>query len=537
MQSHGPANQPSWQICDWGRFENRGLKLDWQGLCLLLITGSLVYQFMLGVYRLYFHSLARFPGPKLAAFSYWYEAYYNALLGGKYFRVIDELHRRYGHAVRINPDEVHFDDPESIELLFPTGGRRTNKPWEIQKRTGTPDSLVATVDHDTHRRRRNAISPFFSTARIRALDPIMQEHMAKLLVRMEHAARRRVIIRMHPLIKACTSDIINIYAFGDSFHFLDREDLGQPYYQATDVFFALTHWFGHFTWFADLVHSLPFGLVALLAPPMEEMYRKKTAWVSQLQHFRKSPDSDNIKSTIFEGVLRGTLPSEDKSDWRLVNEAQLVVFAGEGTTAYTLTAAIYEILAHPTVAQKLRDELVQALPDPEAIPYFAQVDSLPYLNAVIQEAVRIHPGVMGRQVRISPDVDIVYRDKSSGVEHILPRGMRSSMSPLSTHMNAEVFKNPYEFEPQRWIDNPSLGWAFHGFSRGSRNCVAMNFARKEMAVFLATIFRKYDLYCGQEGKTLELYDTERSRDIDPTSDFIIPVPAEGSKGLRVRIRN
>ncbi|KAI1365723.1 cytochrome P450 [Xylaria arbuscula] len=111
------------------------------------------------------------------------------------------------------------------------------------------------------------------------------------------------------------------------------------------------------------------------------------------------------------------------------------------------------------------------------------------------------------------------------------------MSPLSTHMDADVFENPYEFQPQRWIDDPTLGWAFHGFSKGSRDCIAMNFARKEMAVFLAAIFRKYDLYHRQEGKTLELYNTKRSRDIDAVSDFIIPVPSKGSQGLRVKIRN
>lgn len=65
----------------------------------------------------------------------------------------------------------------------------------------------------------------------------------------------------------------------------------------------------------------------------------------------------------------------------------------------------------------------------------------------------------------------------------------------------------------------------------------MNLARKEIALVLATLFRKYDLYRGQSGPTMELYDTERARDIDPNYDFIIPVPAKGSKGLRVVFRH
>ena len=65
----------------------------------------------------------------------------------------------------------------------------------------------------------------------------------------------------------------------------------------------------------------------------------------------------------------------------------------------------------------------------------------------------------------------------------------------------------------------------------------MTLARRELAATLATIFLKYDLYRGQEGPTLELYDTIRARDVDAVRDYISPLPAKGSVGLRVRIRN
>jgi len=65
----------------------------------------------------------------------------------------------------------------------------------------------------------------------------------------------------------------------------------------------------------------------------------------------------------------------------------------------------------------------------------------------------------------------------------------------------------------------------------------MNLARKGITIILAALLRRYDLYRGQEGRTLELFDTQRARDIDPGSDKIIPVAAGGSRGLRVKIRN
>ena len=64
----------------------------------------------------------------------------------------------------------------------------------------------------------------------------------------------------------------------------------------------------------------------------------------------------------------------------------------------------------------------------------------------------------------------------------------------------------------------------------------MTLARREMAIILASLFLRYDVYHGQKGRTLELYDTERARDIDANGDYIIPVPAKGSLGLRVKIR-
>jgi hypothetical protein len=68
-------------------------------------------------------------------------------------------------------------------------------------------------------------------------------------------------------------------------------------------------------------------------------------------------------------------------------------------------------------------------------------------------------------------------------------------------------------------------------------CYSRDLARREIAVLLATLILKYDLYRGQKGPTLELYDTVRSRDVDCNGEFIIPAPAKESKGMRVLVRH
>lgn len=67
-------------------------------VALLLGTtvASLLYLVGLAVYRLYLSPIAKFPGPKLAALSRWYEFYYDCVLPGQFTFHIQELHKQYG---------------------------------------------------------------------------------------------------------------------------------------------------------------------------------------------------------------------------------------------------------------------------------------------------------------------------------------------------------------------------------------------------------------------------------------------------------
>lgn len=134
---------------------------------------------------------------------------------------------------------------------------------------------MATIDHDMHRKRRNAINGFFSSASIRRLEPIMQESMANLLRRMDEAGRKGEVLRMHYVLKACTSDIITKYAFGDSFHFLDQDDYATPYMEATDVFHLFNHAMCHFPIVGTLLAKAPTWAIKTFIPSLGDMWDKR----------------------------------------------------------------------------------------------------------------------------------------------------------------------------------------------------------------------------------------------------------------------
>lgn len=70
-----------------------------------VVVISLLYYIILVVYRLYFHPLSKFPGPKLAAATSWYEAYFDLAIrpGGQFFHELKRLHQQYGLFIQFEP--------------------------------------------------------------------------------------------------------------------------------------------------------------------------------------------------------------------------------------------------------------------------------------------------------------------------------------------------------------------------------------------------------------------------------------------------
>ena len=77
---------------------NIGLDMSLYGIILVAITGAYAIQ---GFYRLYFHPLAKIPGPKLTAATSLYEFYYDVICGGRFLFQIEKMHETYGARMHI----------------------------------------------------------------------------------------------------------------------------------------------------------------------------------------------------------------------------------------------------------------------------------------------------------------------------------------------------------------------------------------------------------------------------------------------------
>lgn len=110
---------------------------------------------------------------------------------------------------------------------------------------------------------------------------------------------------------------------------------------------------------------------------------------SQIRYYLKDPKTQYGKSTsrptVIQHLLQSKLPPEELSQDRLQQEAVSIVGAGFETTKWTLTVAFYHILANPAIYQRLRQELIDAMPDPNHILSWPELQALPYLSACIEE--------------------------------------------------------------------------------------------------------------------------------------------------------
>lgn len=194
-----------------------------------------------------------------------------------------------------------------------------------------------------------------------------------------------------------------------------------------------------------------------------------------LQQVQASLDSTgrgkkHDRDTIFEAFRRSDLPPAEKSDRIQLDSGMLLVTAGFETTGSTISAAIYHVIANPSIHSHLKNELRSAWSDPDSVPSWSALEKLPYLKAVLQESLRMSLGVLSRLSRVNHKETMQYN------EWTIPKGVEISMSQRFIHYNPDLFPEPTVFRPERWLEGEQsrvLERHLVPFSKGSRACIGL----------------------------------------------------------------
>lgn len=481
------------------------------------------------VYRVFLSPLAKFPGRKLAAWTMWYEFYYQAVKGGQYPWEIQKMHEEYGPIVRINPHELHINDPDYYNELY--SFKPLNKYQWHTRQFGHPDSSANTPEHELHKLRTAAIAPYFQRGMVLRLEQnVIHETLLKLCMRIEEFKKSGQPMPLGLAYRAFTTDVISKYTMSASFDFVDRPDFNEQWFEQFLENVRLVHIISHFPWYPRFAKRMPKWLRKFLIPAASQLvdfHHKIEQEVVKTSHKKDvlntaHGDTDVLPTVFYEMAHNPKVPAEEKSINRLTDEGVLFIVAGNETTGNALSIITFHVLNDSKIKAKLQKELLEVIPDERLTPQWQYLETLPYLSAVIKEGLRMSYGVVSRMPRVSPDEVLRYKD------WVIPPNTPVSMNNMDMHNDPAVFVDPFTFWPERWLQSNSSELQKHlvPFCRGTRACVGQNLAYAEMYLTLAVLFRKFDF---------ELHDTTRA-EVDPAHEYHIPQVKRGSKGVRVFVK-
>ncbi|KAL4805142.1 cytochrome P450 [Aspergillus unguis] len=450
-------------------------------LVLVATAAYAVYVVGLGLYRLFLHPLASFPGPKYAAVSRWHEAYYDVYRQGKFIFWIQRQHELYGPVVRITPDELHFLDADLWETVFSKSGRVDKYDW-LSSRFGNDTSVLTTAPHDLHRIRRGALNPFFSRQRIIGLQDAIRQKLDVLVSRVAEYEKLNAPMPIHRAYMAFSEDVIMRYCFGHDYAALSKDGFAPILH---DVFVGVTMAGNaalQFPLLPKIMNALPQSWIQSIDSNYKLIFQMQNDFAKQIKAIKQSTEPEEKKrSTVFTDLINGPLPASEKEDRRLQDEAQLVIGAGLATTGWALTVGTFYLLRSPDVLARLRQELDEAIPtdSPSSSLNWADLEKLPYLTGVIKEAVRMSHSTTARNVRRLP-TPLQFKD------WVIPAYTPISMTIPFLHYDEEIYPDPDSFKPERWLGSPKtengspLDRYFIGFGKGTRSCLGLNLAWCEL---------------------------------------------------------
>ncbi|GAB2524303.1 cytochrome P450 [Nocardia heshunensis] len=159
----------------------------------------------------------------------------------------------------------------------------------------------------------------------------------------------------------------------------------------------------------------------------------------------------------------------------LREQLRTLLVAGHETTATTLVWALYRLHREPAALERLLDELSSAGSDPEPDVLM----QLPYLDAVCQETLRLHPPVPIVLRRLTGDFTL------RGMP--LAAGDTMGISVQLLHTDPAVWPQPRLFRPDRFLERRYSPFEFAPFGGGHRRCVGATLADYELRIVLATV--------------------------------------------------
>lgn len=206
------------------------------------------------------------------------------------------------------------------------------------------------------------------------------------------------------------------------------------------------------------------------------------------------------------------------TDDRVLTMAVSMAFAGSETTAISLASVFYYLLRQPQCYQTLMHELESAVADgrvenrANGTVSWSESQDLPYLDACIKEAFRMHPAAGLPLERVVPPQGVDINGE------FIPGGTIVGCNAWVIHKRQDVFGLKYnvdQYIPERWTEatkeelKEMNGNMFH-FGAGSRTCIGKNISLLEVYKLVPSFLRRFEVRFADPGQDWKLHNGKSS---------------------------
>jgi cytochrome P450 family 135 len=371
--------------------------------------------------------------------------------------------RRYGKAFTVclgpSTDVVFLSDPEQVRAVFqgPPDHMNMGDINGLFRRVLGRNSLLV-LDGEEHMRQRKLLLPPFHGERIG------RHHAAMTRAAEEDVATWPVgrPFRLQPRMQAMTLNVILRAVFG-----LEdgprRDELRVLLARLLELNTGLATTLPQLR--IELGGLTPWGRLMRCTDEVDERL------YAEIARRRADPESDRREDVLSLLLEARDDAGDPMSDREIRDQLLTMLVAGHETTATSLAWAFERLLRTPSVLARLRDELAE--------------EDGPYLDAVIKETLRLRPVVpiSARKLTAPFRVD----------GHEYPAGTVLMPCIYLVHRNPDVYEDPEEFRPERFLHHQPATYAWIPFGGGVRRCMGASFALLEMRTVIRAVLTSVEL--------------------------------------------
>lgn len=370
---------------------------------------------------------------------------------------------------------VFINHPQGIEEIL-TNTNKFAAPGDVNKimKPLLGEYSLVLLEGERHKQRRKLLMPCFYGDRMRRaygqlIVNITEKVFGQLPIDTPFSARTAMQdIALQVILEA----VFGLYE-GERYQQLKRlitvmlEDVLKSPLTSSLLFFPFLQ--------KDLGSWSPWGYFVRL---QQQIYELLYAEIAQR---REQPDPNRVDIL---SLLMSVRDEEGKpmTDQQLRDELLTLLVGGHESTATAMAWVLYWVHKKPFIREKLLQELHSLGDSPDPISIFR----LPYLTAVCNESLRIHPVFPFTFTR-------VVKEPVELLGHLLEPGTLVVGCIHLTHQREDLYPNPQQFKPERFLERQFSPYEFLPFGGGIRRCIGEALALFEMKLVLATAISRYEL--------------------------------------------